>query len=96
MATFYPNGDRLLVKVDETEEKTTTGIYLPDAVQEKPQKGEVVAVGQGFWEDGAYVPVPFDIGDTVLFTKYGGHEIKVGDEEFLLLRQDDVFGIFSD
>ena len=86
-----PLGDRLIVRAIEEEEKTSSGIVLPDTAKEKPQRGEVLAVGDGKIDDnGSRVPLDVAEGDTVLYSKYGGTEIKVDDEDLLVLRESDV------
>jgi chaperonin GroES len=87
-----PLGDRLIVRAIEEEETTASGLVLPDTAKEKPQKGTVIAVGDGkFDEDGAN-RIPLDVaeGDEILYSKYGGTEIKVDGEELLVLRESDV------
>ncbi|MDD3926339.1 MAG: co-chaperone GroES [bacterium] len=89
-----PLGDRVVVKVAGEEEKTAGGIYLPDTAKEKPQKGEVVATGPGkMMDSGQRAPMQVKTGDKVVFSKYGGTEVKVGGEEFMLLREDDIYAI---
>ncbi|HEX8207311.1 MAG TPA: co-chaperone GroES [Solirubrobacteraceae bacterium] len=87
-----PLGDRLIVKAVEEEETTSSGIVLPDTAKEKPQKGKVIAVGEGKWDDEGEKRIPLDVaeGDEVLYSKYGGTEIKVEGEELLVLRESDV------
>ncbi len=86
-----PLGDRLIVRAIEEEEKTMSGIVLPDTAKEKPQKGKVLAVGDGKIDDnGSRVPLDVVEGDEVLYSKYGGTEIKVDGEELLVLRESDV------
>src|SRR5438105_4766141 len=86
-----PLGDRLIVEVLEEEEQTLSGIVLPDTAKEKPQRGRVLAVGPGARdEDGKYVPMDLTEGDEIVFSKYGGTEIKVGIDEYLILRESDV------
>ncbi len=87
-----PLGDRVIVRAVEEEETTASGIVLPDTAKEKPQKGKVVAVGEGKWdEDGEKrIPVEVSEGDEVLYSKYGGTEINVDGEELLVLRESDV------
>ena len=88
---LQPLGDRLIVEVLEEEETTASGIVLPDTAKEKPQRGRVLAVGPGSRdEDGKYVPMDVEEGDEVIFSKYGGTEIKVGTDEYLILRESDV------
>ena len=86
-----PLGDRLIVEVLEEEEVTGSGIVLPDTAKEKPQRGRVLAVGPGPRnEDGEYVPMELTDGDEVIFSKYGGTEVKLGTDEYLILRESDV------
>src|ERR671928_299059 len=88
---LQPLGDRLIVEVLEEEEPTVSGIVLPDTAKEKPQRGRVLAVGPGARdEDGNHVPMDLEEGDEVIFSKYGGTEIKVGADEVLILRESDV------
>ena len=88
---LQPLGDRLIVEVLDEEETTFSGIVLPDTAREKPQRGKVLAVGPGSRdEDGEYVPMDVEEGDEVIFSKYGGTEIKIGVEEVLILRESDV------
>ena len=95
MAKFglEPLDDRIVVKPGEEEETTVSGIVIPDTAKEKPQEGEVVAVGPGRFEDGKRVPVDVKTGDRVLYSKYGGTEVKVGGEEYLVLSARDVLAI---
>src|SRR5438309_7287649 len=86
-----PLSDRLIVEVLDEEETTTSGIVLPDTAKEKPQRGRVLAVGPGPRDDnGQFVPMDVEEGDEIVFSKYGGTEIKVGTEEYLILRESDV------
>ena len=87
-----PLGDRLIVKAIEEEETTASGIVLPDTAKEKPQRGEVVAVGDGRYDEDGEKRIPLDVqtGDQVLYSKYGGTEIKVEGEDLLVLRESDV------
>ncbi len=87
-----PLGDRLIVKALEEEELTSSGIVLPDTAKEKPQKGKVLAVGDGKWDEDGEKRIPLDVveGDEVLYSKYGGTEIKVEGEDLLVLRESDV------
>ena len=87
-----PLGDRLIVKAIEEEETTASGIVLPETAKEKPQKGTVVAVGEGAWDDDGEKRIPLDVaeGDEVLYSKYGGTEIKVDGDDLLVLRESDV------
>ena len=87
-----PLGDRLIVKAVEEDEVTSSGIVLPDTAKEKPQKGKVVAVGDGKWDEEGEKRIPLDVaeGDEILYSKYGGTEIKVEGEDLLVLRESDV------
>jgi chaperonin GroES len=87
-----PLGDRLIVKAVEEEETTHSGIVLPDTAKEKPQKGKVVAVGDGAWDEDGEKRIPLDVseGDEVVYSKYGGTEIVVEGEDLLVLRESDV------
>ena len=86
-----PLGDRLIVQAVEEEETTASGIVLPDTAKEKPQRGKVLAVGDGkFGDDNERVPIDVNEGDEVLYSKYGGTEIKVDGEDLLVLRESDV------
>jgi chaperonin GroES len=90
-AKLQPLADRVLVKPIEKEEKTKSGIYLPDTAKEKPQEGEVLAVGPGkMTDDGKRVPLDLKVGDRVIYAKYGGTEIKVDDEDLIILRESDI------
>jgi chaperonin GroES len=89
-----PLHDRLIVKRFDEEEKTKGGIIIPDNAKEKPQQGEVIAVGNGkVLEDGKKVPLEVKKGDRVLFGKYSGTEIKIDGNEYLMMREDDILGI---
>ena len=88
---LQPMADRLVVKPIEREEVTKGGIYLPDTAKEKPQEGEVLAVGPGrLTEDGKRIAMDIKVGDIVIYSKYGGTEIKVKDEELIILREGDI------
>ncbi|MBC2870408.1 co-chaperone GroES [Acetanaerobacterium sp. MSJ-12] len=91
--TIKPLADRVLIKLLEAEEKTASGIILPDAAKEKPQVAEVVAVGPGGMVDGNEVVMTLKVGDKVIASKYAGTEVKVEGEEFTLLRQSDILAI---
>ena len=89
-----PLGDRVIVKADEAEETTASGLYLARESKEKPQTGIVLAVGEGKLDkDGNKIPVPVKVGDKVIYGKYGGTEITYDDEEVLILRADDIYAI---
>ena len=85
-----PLGDRVIVEVLDEEETTISGIVLPDTAKEKPQRGNVLEVGPGRYEDGKLVPLDVTKGDEVIFSKYGGTEVKVGSDEYLILRESDI------
>jgi len=88
---LQPLADRVVVKPIEREEKTKSGIYLPDTVKEKPQEGKVIAIGPGrLSEEGKRIAVDVKVGDTVIYAKYGGTEIKIDDEELIILRASDI------
>ncbi|EJY54873.1 chaperonin GroES [Alicyclobacillus sacchari] len=88
-----PLADRVVVRPVEREEKTASGIFLPDNAKEKPQEGEVIAVGPGKFEDGKRQELEVKVGDRVIFSKYAGTEIKVNNEEVLILRESDILAI---
>jgi chaperonin GroES len=91
-----PLGDRVLVRPSEKEEARRSGIIIPDTAKEKPQEGKVIATGKGkVSEDGKVLPMDVKAGDTVLFGKYSGTEIKIDDVDHLILHQDDILGIVS-
>ena len=93
---LQPLGDRLIVEVLEEEETTVSGIVLPDTAKEKPQRGRVLAVGPGTRdEDGKHVGMEVAAGDEVVFSKYGGTEIKIGGDDYLILRESDVLAKVS-
>jgi chaperonin GroES len=88
-----PIGDRVLIEPKaETEEKIGS-LYVPDTAKEKPQEGKVVAVGNGKYEDGKHIPMEVKVGDTVLYGKYAGTEIKQGGKEYLIVRESDILAI---
>lgn len=92
-----PLADRILVKPLEAEEKTKGGIILPDTAKEKPQEGKVIAVGKGkILEDGKIQPLEVKVGDRILYGKYSGTEIKIDNEEHLIIREEDVLAIIKD
>ena len=93
---FTPLHDKVLVKRTEEEEKSAGGIVLPGSATEKPSQGEVIAVGPGKKsENGDVSPVGVAVGDTVIFGQYGGNEIKIDGDEYLILSESDIFGIVS-
>ena len=93
---IQPLGDRVLVKPLETELKTKGGIVLPETAKEKPQEGEVIAVGTGrILEDGKTAPLEVKKGDKILFSKYGGTEVKLDGEEHLIMKEEDILAIIK-
>ena len=97
MATMIrPLHDRVIIKRLDADEQMRGGIIIPDTAKEKPQQGEVIAVGEGkFREDGTRQPLDVKAGDRVLFGKYGGSEVKIDDEEYLIMREDEILGVFT-
>jgi chaperonin GroES len=94
--TIRPLEDRLLVKPEESEEKTSGGIYLPDTAKEKPTQGSVIAVGPGkISKAGARSPMSVKAGDRVLFSRYAGTEIKIGGEEYRIINESEVLAIID-
>ena len=91
--SLKPLGDRVIVKALEQDEKTASGIYLPDTAKEKPQRGTVVAVGEGRWIDGERVALEVSEGDEVIYSKYGGTEITIEGEDVLILSEHDILAI---
>jgi chaperonin GroES len=90
-----PLGDRVVVRpLEETEEKRG-GLYIPDTAKEKPLQGEVIAAGPGRFERGARVPMDVKVGQKVLYSKYAGTEVRVGDEELLIVKESDVLAIIE-
>jgi chaperonin GroES len=94
---FRPLHDRVVVKRIEAEEKTAGGIIIPDTAKEKPQQGEVVAVGPGGRDEtGKLIPIDLQIGDRVLFGKWSGTEVKLDGEEYLIMKESDVMGVLEE
>ena len=92
-----PLEDRILVQANEAETTTASGLVIPDTAKEKPQEGTVLAVGPGRIDDkGNRVPIDVKVGDTVIYSKYGGNEIKLNGEEFLILDQESIYAIRQD
>ena len=91
-----PLGDRVIAKSTEREEVTRGGIVLPDSAKEKPQEGEVIAVGPGkLLDSGKTCPMDVKVGDKIIYSKYGGTEVKVNGEEYIILRQEDVLAVIE-
>jgi chaperonin GroES len=93
--SLQPLEDRIVVKPSEGEEMTASGLVIPDTAKEKPQEGEVLAVGPGRFEDGNRVPLDVKVGDKVIYSKYGGTEVKLGGAEVLILSARDVLAIVN-
>ncbi len=90
---FKPLRDRVFVRYSSEEEKTSGGLFIPDTAKEKPQRGTVVAVGPGrITDDGKLQPVDVKVGDTILFEKYSGSKISIDEEEYLIIREEDILG----
>lgn len=90
-----PLGDRVIIEPAAKEEKTASGIVLPETAKEKPQEGHVVAVGNGRMEDGKRVPLDVKEGDKVIFSKYSGTEVKYDEKEYLILRESDILAVIE-
>ncbi len=88
-----PLGDRVVIQVNAEETTTTSGIVLPGSAQEKPQQGKIIAVGSGEVIDGKKVPLDVKVGDEVIYSKYSGSEVKVGDDKYLIVKQSDILAI---
>ncbi len=93
---LQPLGDRLVAQREESEQKTMGGIYLPDTAREKPVRGVVISIGEGrLMKDGTRVPLQIKPGDRIIFTSYGPEEFKIGDDEYLLLSENDVLAVIG-
>ena len=90
-----PLNDRVVVEPIEQSSKTESGLFLPENAQEKPQTGKVLAVGMGLYQDGSRVPLVVNVGDTVLFAKYSGTEVKLDGKKMLIIRESDVLAIVA-
>ncbi len=96
MATaIKPLEDRIVIQANAAEQKTASGLVIPDTAQEKPQEGTVIAVGPGRFDDGVRTPMDVKVGDVVLYSKYGGTEVKLNNEEYLVLSARDVLAIIE-
>ena len=94
--TIRPLHDRVIIKRLDEQEQMRGGIIIPDTAREKPQQGKVIAAGEGkFREDGTRQPLDVKAGDRVLFGKYSGSEVKIDDQEYLIMREDDILGVFT-
>lgn len=96
MASIKPLGDRVVVRPQPAEEKTASGLFIPDTAKEKPQRGTVLAVGPGKVENGVKVDMTVTTGDIVLYGKYSGTEIAMNNEDVLIMRESDILGIVND
>lgn len=88
-----PLGDKIVVKPLEKQEMTKSGIYIPDTAKEKPQEGEVLAVGSGKWINNEFKPLEVKVGDRVLYSKYGGDEVKIDNEELKIIAESDILAV---
>jgi len=93
--SLKPLEDRVVVKPGEGDDRTASGLVIPDTAKERPQEGEVMATGPGRFEDGQRIPMDVKAGDTVIYSKYGGTEVKVEGEEYLILSARDVLAVIS-
>src|SRR6476619_5767016 len=93
--TVTPLADRVVVRAMEETEQMRGGLFIPDTAKEKPQQGEIIAIGPGKYEDGKLVPMTVKVGDKVLYGKYSGTEVTLDDEQFLILRESDVLAIIG-
>ncbi|MGH7022230.1 MAG: co-chaperone GroES [Caulobacteraceae bacterium] len=92
--TFRPLADRVAIRRVDEEARSKGGIIIPDSAREKPQEGEVIAIGPGAWdEDGKRIPLDVKVGDRVLFGKWSGSEVKIDGEDLLIMKQSDILGI---
>lgn len=95
MTSIKPLSDRVVVKPEPAEEKTSSGLFIPDSAKEKPQRGTIVSVGPGRVENGAKIDMTVSEGDTVLYGKYAGTEITLENEDLLIMRESDILGIVA-
>jgi chaperonin GroES len=94
--SFRPLGDRVLIRRVEEEARTKGGIIIPDNAKEKPQEGDVVAVGPGGWDDdGKRIPMSVKVGDRILFGKWSGSEVKIDGDELLIMKESDILGVLD-
>jgi chaperonin GroES len=94
---FNPGSDRVVIEAAAAETKTASGIYIPETAQEKPQKGTIIAVGPGKVADlsGQLIPMTYKVGDQVLYGKYAGTELPIDGKEYLIMRESDIYGTFT-
>jgi chaperonin GroES len=95
MASIQPLGDRVVVKAQPAEDKTASGLFIPDTAKEKPQRGEVVSVGPGRFENGTKIDMTVKAGDVVLYGKYSGTEVNIDDQDLLIMRETDILGVIA-
>ena len=95
MASIKPLGDRVVVKPAEADDKTESGLYIPETAKEKPQKGTVVSVGPGRYENGTKIEMNVNEGDEVIYGKYAGTDFTLDGDDVLIMRESDIFGIVS-
>ncbi len=95
MASITPLGDRVVVQPEAAEEKTQSGLYIPDTAKEKPQRGTVLAVGAGKVENGTKIDMTVKKGDTVLYGKYAGTEVQLDGEDVMIMRESDILGVIG-
>ncbi len=95
MTSITPIGDRVVVRPEAAEEKTSSGLFIPDTAQERPQRGTILFVGPGQTENGNHVEMTVKAGDTVLYGKYSGTEIDLDGEDVLIMRESDILGVIS-
>jgi len=96
MTSIKPLGDRVVVKPEAADERTASGLYIPDTAKEKPQRGTIVSVGPGRVENGAKIDMTVVEGDNILYGKYAGTEITLDDEDYLIMRESDILGIIGE
>ncbi len=96
MASITPLSDRVVVKAELAEEKTASGLFIPDTAKEKPQRGSIISVGPGKVENGTKIDMTVKEGDTVLYGKYSGTEVTIDEEDLLIMRESDILGIINE
>ncbi len=96
MASIKPLGDRVVVQPKPAEEKTDSGLYIPESAQDKPQKGTVVSIGPGRVENGNRIEMTVEEGDEILYGKYAGTEVTLDGDEYLIMRESDIFGVIDE
>ena len=96
MASIKPLGDRVVVQPKPAEEKTDSGLYIPESAQDKPQKGTVVSIGPGRVENGNRIEMTVEEGDEILYGKYAGTEVTLDGSEYLIMRESDIFGVIDE